>query len=115
VRGENMETRKIIDVPNMNEAFKLLQNNVGKEYRIDCRALNPMEKYEFTINRGTITSVEERLNTIFVTLDNGGFPETFSASRMKEVKINENVIQFIYMDNSYFKIYVEEKGKENVK
>lgn len=107
--------RKVVDVPNMSEALELLERNIGKEYKIDSRAINPMDKYEFTINRGTILSVEERLNSIFVYLQEQHTPETFSASRMHEVKINDNMIQFIYMDKSYFKVYITEKGKENAK
>jgi hypothetical protein len=108
---EEQLERKVTDVPNMKEAYELLKRSIGNEYKIDCRALNPMENYEFTINSGVITKVENRLESIFVTLDSGGHPEIFSASRMHEVIINDNMIQFIYMDNSYFKVYISEGEK----
>jgi hypothetical protein len=108
-----MEERKLDDVFHMNEAFLLLKNSVGKQYRIDCRAINPMDNYEFTINRGVITDVKAYLQSIFVYLEGTSSPEIFSASRMKEIKINddESMIQFIYMDNSYFKVYISEGEK----
>lgn len=95
-------------------AFNLLKGSKGKNYRIYSKSDSGAD---FSINAGTITGVgvDRHNDLLLVHLDDDIHNiERFSLNALREIKTVEKesytMIQPIYKDGTYFKIYIADKG-----
>lgn len=102
------KVRTIIDVKNMKKAGEFLEKSIGKKYRIFSSS-SSLPKHIFSINSGVIRDVGILNEVIFVNLEGQTNIERFTSSRMKEVIIDDNMIHFIFLDGSYFKVFITEE------